>query len=88
MVARAESIAGTGSTSFLPEGRFRRSATTCWQASGAGAVVALTRGRNAATIDGDLPAASKHLARQRIWKIPAPRTENVPVRFAATSSVA
>jgi hypothetical protein len=28
------------------------------------------------------------LQRKRIWKIPAPRTENVPVRFGATSSVA
>jgi hypothetical protein len=71
MVAPAESTAGTDNTSLLPEGRFHRPATTCWPASGAGAVDALTRGRNAATIarpshdrlpDRDLPAASKHLA--------------------------
>jgi hypothetical protein len=42
---------GTGSTSLLlPEGRFHRPATTCSSASGAGAVVAPIRGRNAAPI--------------------------------------
>jgi hypothetical protein len=39
---------GTGSTSgLLPEGKFHRPARTCWSASSACAVVALTRGRTA-----------------------------------------
>src|SRR5450755_4397636 len=61
---------GTGSTSgLLPEGKFHPPATTCWSASGAGAVVALIRGRIAAPIARPsydrllgrvLPAALQH----------------------------
>jgi hypothetical protein len=77
---------GTGSTSdLLPEGKFHRLTTTCWSASGAGAVVVLTQGRNAAPIAR--PSYDRHQAaflqqllnipqRQRISKIPADRTEN------------
>jgi hypothetical protein len=77
---------GTGSTSgLLPEGTFHRLASTCWSASGAGAVVAITRGRNAAPIARQSydrlpgrvpPATTQHPEATEKSKIPADRTEN------------
>ena len=77
---------GRDSTSrLLPEGKFHRPATTCWSASSAGAVVALTRDRDAAPIatpsyDRFQPTFFQQFLdipqRQRISKIQADRTEN------------
>ncbi len=68
---------GTGSTSgFLPERRFHRPATICWSASGAGAVFALIRGRNAAPI-----------ARPSYDRLPAPVSPIAPQHPAATENI-